>query len=170
VYVLLRLFLGGCVRCVKRLIPGGEEKACIELNVNSKYACTIIGIGCYGKAFSYFGLRLSLVCPEHPHSSHKYKNSRHTSYVITLIVTTISSQIVAPSRRNDCIFSDPLLRIESSLLLSALSVLGLPTQHYLLHYQLLRVTSHSPIMCLAFQLVRPYNDVRQLGLWYSRLS
>jgi hypothetical protein len=29
---------------VKWLIPGGEERACIELNVNSKYACTIIGI------------------------------------------------------------------------------------------------------------------------------
>jgi hypothetical protein len=25
--------------------PGGEERACIELNGSSKYACTIIGIG-----------------------------------------------------------------------------------------------------------------------------
>jgi hypothetical protein len=41
----LRLYLDGCVRCVKWLIPGGEKRACIELNVNSKYACTIIGIG-----------------------------------------------------------------------------------------------------------------------------
>jgi hypothetical protein len=41
----LRLYLDGCVRCVKWLIAGGEERPCIELNVSSKYACTIIGIG-----------------------------------------------------------------------------------------------------------------------------
>jgi hypothetical protein len=27
------------------LIPGGKERACIEHNVNSNYACTIIGFG-----------------------------------------------------------------------------------------------------------------------------
>jgi hypothetical protein len=39
------LYRNGCVRCVRWLIPGGEERACIELNVRSKYACAIIGIG-----------------------------------------------------------------------------------------------------------------------------
>jgi hypothetical protein len=45
------LYLDCCVRCVKWLIPGGEKGACIGLNVNSKYACTIIGIGA-GKLMS----------------------------------------------------------------------------------------------------------------------
>jgi hypothetical protein len=45
VYALLRLYLDGCVRCVKWLISDGEERACVELNVNSKYACSVIGIG-----------------------------------------------------------------------------------------------------------------------------
>jgi hypothetical protein len=36
---------------VKWLIPGGEVRACIELNVYSKYAGAIIGIGA-GKLIS----------------------------------------------------------------------------------------------------------------------
>jgi hypothetical protein len=42
------------------------------------------------------------------------------------------------------------------------------THHYFLHYQLLRVTSNSSIMCFVFQRVRPQNDVRQLLLWYPQ--
>jgi hypothetical protein len=38
------LYLVYCVWYVARLIPCTEERARIDLNVNSKYACTIIGI------------------------------------------------------------------------------------------------------------------------------
>jgi hypothetical protein len=44
VYAPVGLYLDCSVWCVAWLIPGWEERACIDPNVDSKYACTIIGI------------------------------------------------------------------------------------------------------------------------------
>jgi hypothetical protein len=44
VYAPLSPGLDDCVRCVGKVIPVREERACIELNVGSKYACAKIGI------------------------------------------------------------------------------------------------------------------------------
>jgi hypothetical protein len=44
VYALLSSGIGEFVRCVGKLIPVREESACIDLDVGSKYACTIIEI------------------------------------------------------------------------------------------------------------------------------
>jgi hypothetical protein len=43
-YAPVGLYLDDCVRCVDRSIRGREEVACIDLDVDSKYACTITGI------------------------------------------------------------------------------------------------------------------------------
>jgi hypothetical protein len=42
--LLSRLYFDSCVWCAAKLIPSGDERASLELNVSSKYECTIIEI------------------------------------------------------------------------------------------------------------------------------
>jgi hypothetical protein len=44
VYAPSRLHLDSCVWWIAKLTPSRKERACIDLNVSSKYACAIIGI------------------------------------------------------------------------------------------------------------------------------
>jgi hypothetical protein len=43
VHAPVGLLLDDCVRCVDRLIPSREKRACIDLKLGCKHACLIFG-------------------------------------------------------------------------------------------------------------------------------